>query len=142
MAWTKFTMQGARGMAEKRASLNVRGVFTLNQLTYDEMGNPPAVELFYDKDERLIGLKPSTLEVPHAYKVRQQGKNKSYLISARAYCGFFGIEIPQTIKFVGISMIADVLALDLKTAVAMPSRTLTTDGTATETARLFDVDES
>lgn len=110
--WETFTLQGARGVMEKRVSLNVRGVFTLNQLAYDELGKPDAVELLYDKEAHLIGLKPSDRTIKYSYEVRRQGENKSYLIGARAFCSYYGIDLTSTRRFDEVTIIDGVMVLD------------------------------
>ena len=111
--WETFKFHGSRGVAERRVSLNTRGVFTLNQIAFDEIGNPVAVEMLYDREARLIGLKPSTLEVEYAVKVRQQGKNKSYLIGAKSFCQYYKLDVTDTIRFTDIDLEDGMLVLDL-----------------------------
>lgn len=120
--WDAFTIVGGRGVYEKRISLSSRGVLTLNQPSFDALGEPERIELFYDHEEQLIGIKPSTPEVRHSIKIRKQGANKSYLVNARPFCYHFKIKVPKTIRFEDINMEDGVMILDLKTALRVDSR--------------------
>lgn len=120
--WEKFTITGGRGVYEKRVSLSPRGVFTLNQPTFEEMGEPDAVEFLFDREQRLIGLMPTSKEVAHAYIVRKQKANKSYLIGARAFCYHYKIDIEQTVRFKDIKFVDGVLILDLENTVPVEIR--------------------
>jgi len=115
--WERFTLTGGRGVYEKRVSFSNRGVLTLNQPAFDELGKPEKVELFFDRNERLIGLIKSQPDVPHAVRVRQQGTNKSWLINARPFGYHYSILPARTIRFKSIVVGADgVMSLDLKSA--------------------------
>lgn len=120
--WEKFTITGGRGVYEKRVSLSSRGVFTLNQPTFDEMGEPDVIEFLFDRELRLIGLMPSTEDVAHAYTVRKQKANKSYLIGARAFCYHYKIQVEQTIRFNDIKFEDGVLILDLENTTPVETR--------------------
>ncbi len=112
--WIVFKQQGSRSASTKRVSLSVRGVITLNQLAYEELGSPQAVELLFDPEEKLIGLRPVEKSVRHGYRVRKQGKNNSYLIGAKAFCNFNSIEHSETKAFNEVAMDDDVMVLNLK----------------------------
>lgn len=115
--WETFTVSGGRGVYEKRVSLSPRGVLTLNQPTFDELGEPEVVELLFDRDAQLIGLKPSTPEIKFAAKVRKQGGNKSYLVNARPFCYHYKIGPEQTLRFKDIVVEEGILVLDLNNTV-------------------------
>ncbi len=113
--WEPFKETGGRGVYDKRVSLSSRGTLTLNQPAFDALGEPDKVELFYDRTERLIGLKASSTDVKYAITVRKQGMNKSYLVNARPFCYYYKIDISQTMRFKDIKMSAEgIMILDLK----------------------------
>lgn len=120
--WETFTLQGSRGVTEMRVSLNARGVFTLNQLAFDELGNPEAVELLFDRAEKLVGLKAVDKNLKHAIKVRKQGKNKSYLIGAKAFCKYYKIDVSKTVRFEDITMENGVMVLDTEKTVDVSAK--------------------
>jgi hypothetical protein len=120
--WQIFKHQGSRSATVMRASLNFRGVLTLNQVSFDALLQPKAVELMFDPDEGLIGLKPTSPEVRHAYPVRKQGANKSYLIGAKAFCNFYGIGLSETVAFDEIKIQDGIMVLDLGKVTVVPTR--------------------
>lgn len=139
--WETFTITGGRGVYEKRVSLSSRGVFTLNQPSFDAMGNPEAAELLFDRSQQLIGLKPATKDVPHAYPIRKQKTNKSYLIGARPFVYHYKLNVTRTIRFKDIKFADGVLILDLKNTVIVESRKTTKSAKALQGNSAFQVDE-
>lgn len=140
--WDAFTIVGGRGVYEKRVSLSSRGIITLNQPSFDALGGPERVELFYDHEDELIGLKPSTPEIKHSVKIRKQGDNKSYLINARPFCYHFKISTSQTIRFKDITMSNGVMVLDINTASHVePTRTARDSSDKLQGNRQDEVDE-
>jgi len=101
--------------------LSTKG-FTLNKAAYDLLGNPKAVTLLYDPDERLVGFKPSVRDSPRAYAVRSHPKGASVSVSGRAFMKHYGIDASTTRRYTA-EMGDGVLVLDLdseSTEVAGP----------------------
>lgn len=72
-----------------------RGTITINQAAYVALGSPEAVELLYDRDEHILGLRTVAPDVPHASFVRlssTKSANGPYVISAMAFIKFYGID--------------------------------------------------
>ncbi len=94
-------------------AFHVRGLFALNELAYDALKRPEALELFYDRNEKVIGFKASTRDSPDSYAVRHHTKH-SYQVEGRSFIKFY--EIPE--KASGLrytaEMVDDILAVDLK----------------------------
>jgi hypothetical protein len=76
-------------------------------------GNPTHVELLYDPDEQIIGLREVDPSKSHAYRVRRQGRSNSYIISAQGFLNYFDI-MPKTSRRYVPKIIGDVLTIDLK----------------------------
>lgn len=123
--WTKYPggpNQGDR-MAV-RITLNSRGVILLNRRAYECIGSPGAVELMYDEDEQIIGLKPKDIRHTNAFplkiKSNQEGKYNYRIISASPFCKHFSIEPKSTILFTEPDLDNDgTLQLPLGSAVAV-----------------------
>jgi hypothetical protein len=90
-----------------------RGLFALNELAYDALKRPEAIELFYDASEMVIGFKGATRDSPDAYAVRHHTKH-SYQVEGRGFVRFY--EIPEEAggKRYRAEMVGDILAIDLK----------------------------
>lgn len=94
-------------------AFHARGLFALNELAYDALNRPEAITLFYDPDEKVIGLKGSSREDPDSYAVRHHTKH-SYQVEGRAFVKYY--EMPQEAagRRYRAEMIDDILAIDLK----------------------------
>lgn len=120
--WEVFKHQGSRSATVMRASLSVRGVVTLNQVSYEALLQPEAIELLFDGEEQLIGLRPTSADVRHSYPVRKQGKNKSYLIGAKAFCNYYNIVLQETVAFDEVKIESGIMILDLNKVTPVTPR--------------------
>ena len=94
-------------------TLQKRGNFSLNRAAFNALGDPEAVELLYDRTERLIGMRSASLNNRLAYPVRKQQNAASYLIAGNAFNQFYGIETGSTRRWNAV-MSDDILVVDLK----------------------------
>lgn len=72
-----------------------RGIFSINRAAHRLIGEPETVELLYDRDNRIIAMRPSS-EL-HAYKIRPQASQASkdvgqVILSATAFTQYFDID--------------------------------------------------
>ena len=110
-----FTQKGAATGVGPLVSIQKGGVFSLNAAAYRLLGQPSHVEFVFDRQERIMGLRPATGEADHTYAVRKQGVVDSYLISGRAFCKHAGIPTDRGARY-RAEMMGDVLAVDLNAA--------------------------
>jgi hypothetical protein len=69
-----------------------RGTLSINRPAYDVLGAPEAVELLYDPERRIVGLRAVDAMAEHAYPVRGAGKSAtSFLIAGTAFTKYYGI---------------------------------------------------
>lgn len=119
----EFTLRNTPASSKvMRVSLHKKGNFALNKAAYDALGEPKAVILLFDKDNKAVGLKavdPDT--VRHAYSVRGQNNSKSYLIGAIAFCQHYDIDATQS-KVFEPELVDGVLVLELDKAMGIPQR--------------------
>lgn len=121
--WELFERKSTGRVAKTmRVSLNERGGFAFNQKVYDDLKQPKAIEMYFDKINKLVGIKSCDPEADHAYEMKQQGKTKSYLVRAMAFCTIYSIKVTGTMVFVEPTIEDDYLVLDLKNAVPVPAR--------------------
>ena len=92
-----------------------KGIISMNREAFEAMGSPEAVELLYDRDERVVGFRPVGRDVPHAYRPRKQGASSSYLVAGQAFTQYYGIAT-DTARRYPATMIDGVLTVDLKEA--------------------------
>lgn len=72
-----------------------KGIISINRAAYSLLGSPKAVELLYDKERRIVGLRAADDSVPHAYEVRAQSSAKAtgpLIVAGTAFTNFYGID--------------------------------------------------
>ncbi|MFX8766474.1 hypothetical protein ABTM49_19830, partial [Acinetobacter baumannii] len=78
-----------------------RGTISLNKSAFSVIGEPEAVELMYDRDERIVGLRPVDASAEHAYPVRSATARGGgpYVISAIAFTKFYDISTERSLRW-------------------------------------------
>lgn len=97
-------------------SLNSLGDIVLNRVAYEQLGEPTAVELLYDRERETIGVKPLNTETAeNAFPVRPRGNRGGYRIRGNRLLRAFGIDIGRTRIFPGCQIDRyGVLCLDIR----------------------------
>lgn len=115
--WETFEGQQYRATARKepRVTLGLKGTFYLNGIAYEALGAPAAVEMLYDGNRRIIGLRPVDIKKRNAFAIKRHGKHGHYKrICAAAFCTHYRIPSRETLLFEGVDLDNDgVLLLDL-----------------------------
>lgn len=123
--WNEFKLP-AKGIAIAwmRATLNRRGIITINRAAFRTMGQPQAVELLFDQVNSLIGLRPASPSAPNAIKVSQRkDAGGSYRITAKNFCNYYQISTTTAMIFNNIQRQDDgTLILPLKEATELRRR--------------------
>lgn len=96
-------------------TLGAKGTFYLNGVAFDALERPAAVEMLYDGNRRIIGLRPTDPRRHNAFVVKHHGKGGSYKrISAAAFCSHFRLKYDRTLLFEQAELDNDgVMTLDL-----------------------------
>lgn len=83
---------------EPQVTIQRHGTLSLNMSAYVALGSPDAVELLYDAEERIVGLRPVDPRADHAYMVRPSTSQTSrrFAISAMAFTRFYDIDTTQS----------------------------------------------
>ncbi len=73
-------------------TIQKRGIFSINRAAHRLIGEPETVELLYDRDSRIIAMRPSS-EL-HAYTIRPQTSKEAgqVILSATAFTQYFDID--------------------------------------------------
>lgn len=100
---------------EPRLIIQKRGTISLNRSAYAVLGSPRAVELLFDPDQRIAGLRPVAVNCEHAYPVRSASGNGvgPFLVSALAFLRHFAISRDQSLRW-DAYLDQDVLCADLR----------------------------
>lgn len=73
-------------------TIQKRGIFSINRAAHKLVGEPETVELLYDRETRVIAMRPSGES--HAYAIRPQTSHDAgqVILSATAFVQYFDID--------------------------------------------------
>lgn len=97
------------------ATIQRRGLMSLNRSAWALIESPNYVELLWDPERRIIGLRPAEETNPNAYPVRPQSantKNGPVLIAGSLFTQWVGLDTSEAKRWVP-TVIEGVLCLDL-----------------------------
>lgn len=97
------------------ATIQKRGLISLNRAAFALIDSPEAVELLWDEDRRIIGIQPAPLQSPNAYPARPQSSasNKGpVLIAGNLFTRFIGLDTSEARRWVP-TVEGDVLCIDM-----------------------------
>ena len=100
------------GGVNPQVTLQRGGTFSLNQKSFDALGQPEAVVLLYDTQQRIIGFRKVEPGDFNAFPVHRQGKGQSYLVNGLSFCQFYEIPLGQARRYKA-QLFDDVLGIDL-----------------------------
>lgn len=93
-----------------------KGLMSMNRAAHALFGSPAAVELLWDPERRVIGLRPAPLENPNAYPVRPQNDSGRgpLLIATNMFTKFIELDTTEAKRWVP-TVDDGVLLVDLST---------------------------
>jgi hypothetical protein len=113
MPFETFMRQRAPVTGDPTVTIQKRGTLSLNVPAYVALGSPDAVELLFDREQRLMALRAVDPSAESAYPIRPLGRGSTWLVSGKAFMKFYGIETGGARRWAG--RIEDgLLILDLK----------------------------
>ncbi len=120
-----FDRSSAPGPTIPFVTIQRRGLISLNRGAYDALGAPSAVELLFNKERRVIAIRPADPASPRAYGLRQQGGengSKTYLLAGAAFTAHYKIDTSVARRY-GVERHGEMLLVDLEQegAVAVTS---------------------
>ncbi len=83
-----------------RVAIQSRGNISMNLAAFQQLGEPQAVILMFDKDSRAVGMRSVPIETKHAFPIRRQPNSKSFVIGAASFCNHYGIVFDGTTVFI------------------------------------------
>ena len=105
---------------EPRVTLGAKSTFYLNGTAYEAMDQPAAVEMLYDGNERIIGLRPVDIRKRNAFVIKPHGKTGNYRrISAASFCTHYRLRFNATLLFNEIDINNGVMVLDIGKATTI-----------------------
>jgi hypothetical protein len=104
------------GMLPRMASPTIgilkRGALSLNAAAHGALGGPTAVQLRFNPSRRQIAVLPVDPRDKSAHRVRQQGKVRSYLVSAADFLRHYRI-LPEESQHYRAVLVGNKLVVDL-----------------------------
>lgn len=91
----KFRRSNITSGAVPMVAIHQRGVLAFNEQAFEALGKPEAIELFFDRDEMMIGLQGAPRNSPDSYAVRHHTKHSSQ-IAGQSFLEFY--EIPLDLR--------------------------------------------
>lgn len=98
-------------------TIQKRGLLSFNKAAHVALGEPAAVELLYNRTDRVIAVRGVDDDVPHAYKFRYLGGLKNdpttFIVGATAFVNHYNIPTEVSIRRPATNE-EGVLLIDLK----------------------------
>ena len=111
-----FTKRMAPLARAPYVTIQRRGTVSLNKAAHLALGEAEAVELLYDKQARIVGLRGVPLSSPHAYALRGAGGKEdgatTFLFSGTAFVKFYGIDTSESRRWEA-ELVDDILCVSL-----------------------------
>lgn len=101
MQWEIFTGKASArsGEGDVRITLG-RNTFYLNGKAFEAFGSPDAVELMFEGNQRIIGLRPIAPDKRNAFRIRRHGSGGNYKrIAVAAFCRHIRLDTRRTVLF-------------------------------------------
>lgn len=92
-----------------------RGTVSMTRAAHALLENAETVELLFDRDRNVIGMRPAAEDSPHAYVLRSQSPTKQtgpLILSGTAFTQFYGIDTTTSRRFTP-HMEDGILVIDL-----------------------------
>lgn len=115
MGFTVYEKGSAPVSTVPTLTIQKRGLLSMNRAAYEMMDSPDAVELLWDADRRVIGLRSAPVDGPNSYPVRAQSADSSkgpLLIAGSLFTRFIGLDTSEAKRWVP-QMEQGVLCVDL-----------------------------
>ena len=98
---------------ELQISIQKSGVIAFNHAAFIALGEPTAAELLFDREARIIGIRPSDPSVKTAIRVRSNHRGTTHMLAGQRFTRYCGI--PTDVARRWTATIRDgVLCVDLK----------------------------
>lgn len=115
MGFEVFKKSSAPVPSVPSVTIQKRGLMSLNRAAYAMLESPEAIELLWDSDRRIIGMRAAQLESPDAYPARPQSSSSErgpILIAGSLFTRYIGLDTSSAKRWVP-SLEGDILTIDL-----------------------------
>jgi hypothetical protein len=116
MPFEVFKKSSAPVSTVPSVTIQKRGLMSLNRAAYRLLGEPEAVELLWDRERRVIGIRSAALRSPDAYPARPQSARPDrgpILVAGSMFTRYIGLDTTEAKRWVP-ELEQDILCIDLK----------------------------
>ncbi len=96
-------------------TINSKGLIYLNAYTYERLGSPKAVTLFYSRPDDAIASEPTFPPTHESFPLSK--KERGFAIHAWPFCQHYRLRVPTTLRFIAPTVNDGILVLDLRKAI-------------------------
>ena len=118
--WEKFLAGPNRSpRTSPNITISERAHIQFNTFTFEMLGKPEAVELFFNRREQKIGMKAASPRFRESFPVKVIKPGASTrIVNAAAFCKHYRIAITETHKFLHLELVGDrMLVLNLNDTI-------------------------
>jgi hypothetical protein len=90
-----------------------RGQVGLSKAAYNALGEPEAVKLYFDREQRVMGIKATDPQAPNAVHIKHQPGSGSAMFTGAAFATRYEVELGEAKRYPA-EMQGDILTVDLK----------------------------
>jgi hypothetical protein len=115
MGFEVFQKSSAPVSKVPTVTLQKRGLLSMNRAAHHLIGDAEFVELLWDADERVIGIRPAAPENPNAYPARPQSATAGkgpILIAGSIFTRHYDIDTTESRRWV-VEALDGILCVDL-----------------------------
>lgn len=114
MPFEVFNKRASTSSKLPMVTIQKDGEFSMNKAAHDAIGAPEAVELLYDREEKLIAFRPAPPDGALSFNVKPQGKRSTgRQVAGKAFAGYYDLDVSVARRYV-VKVVDDMLVLDLK----------------------------
>jgi hypothetical protein len=111
-----FTKRLASQAAQPHVTIARGGkTISFNEAAYLAMGKPEAVELLFDRQAQIMGLRPAATTNPDAYPVLDNSRGTTHMVTGQMFTRHYGIATDVARRWPAVMEKGD-LCVDLKDA--------------------------
>ncbi len=96
-----------------QVTIQAKGTLSFNASSYHVLGKPEAIELLYDREERVIGFRPVDKDSLNAYPMRPVSAGGTYVVAGNAFLKYYDIPFGSPVRY-DADYADGILMVDLK----------------------------
>jgi hypothetical protein len=112
--WEEFSYRTKGSSRDLHVSIERRGRMLIGTRAMEMLGEPDTVMMLYNREKKIIGIRPVHPRHPKGIKLRSNGRYTYRMLPAVIFCKKYGIELGRTFIFDSPEIEDGTLMLDTK----------------------------